>query len=195
MNNPIVTIEMENGKKITAELYPDIAPQSVRNFISLANSGFYNGLIFHRCIYGFMIQGGCPDGTGMGGPGYCIKGEFAANGVPNDLRHTRGVLSMARAQDMDSAGSQFFIMHKDAPHLDGQYAAFGMVIDGTEESERHIREMLFWDVNNGIARRSWARNEGAMSAIRREMERTPGLQVTMPNIADEELVRNALKEE
>ena len=95
MSNPIVTIEMENGKKITAELYPDIAPQSVRNFISLANSGFYNGLIFHRCIYGFMIQGGCPDGTGMGGPGYCIKGEFAANGVPNDLRHTRGVLSMA----------------------------------------------------------------------------------------------------
>ena len=132
MNNPIVTIEMENGKKITAELYPDIAPQSVRNFISLANSGFYNGLIFHRCIYGLMIQGGCPDGTGMGGPGYCIKGEFAANGVPNDLRHTRGVLSMARAQDMDSAGSQFFIMHKDAPHLDGQYAAFGMVIDGMD---------------------------------------------------------------
>ena len=132
MNNPIVTIEMENGKKITAELYPDIAPQSVRNFISLANSGFYNGLIFHRCIYGFMIQGGCADGTGMGGPGYCIKGEFAANGVPNDLRHTRGVLSMARAQDMDSAGSQFFIMHKDAPHLDGQYAAFGMVIDGMD---------------------------------------------------------------
>ena len=132
MNNPIVTIEMENGKKITAELYPDIAPQSVRNFISLANSGFYNGLIIHRCIYGFMIQGGCPDGTGMGGPGYCIKGEFAANGVPNDLRHTRGVLSMARAQDMDSAGSQFFIMHKDAPHLDGQYAAFGMVIDGMD---------------------------------------------------------------
>ena len=132
MSNPIVTIEMENGKKITAELYPDIAPQSVRNFISLANSGFYNGLIFHRCIYGFMIQGGCPDGTGMGGPGYCIKGEFAANGVPNDLRHTRGVLSMARAQAMDSAGSQFFIMHKDAPHLDGQYAAFGMVIDGMD---------------------------------------------------------------
>ena len=132
MNNPIVTIEMENGKKITAELYPDIAPQSVRNFISLANSGFYNGLIFHRCIPGFMIQGGDPKGTGMGGPGYCIKGEFAANGVPNDLRHTRGVLSMARAQDMDSAGSQFFIMHKDAPHLDGQYAAFGMVIDGMD---------------------------------------------------------------
>ena len=132
MSNPIVTIEMENGKKITAELYPDIAPQSVRNFISLANSGFYNGLIFHRCIYGFMIQGGCPDGTGMGGPGYCIKGEFAANGVPNDLRHTRGVLSMARAQAMDSAGSQFFIMHKDAPHLDGQYAAFGKITEGQD---------------------------------------------------------------
>ena len=115
MSNPIVTIEMENGKKIVAELYPDIAPQSVRNFISLANAGFYNGLIFHRCIYGFMIQGGCPDGTGMGGPGYCIKGEFEANGIRNDLRHTRGVLSMARAQDMDSAGSQFFIMHKDSP--------------------------------------------------------------------------------
>ncbi|MBQ9393481.1 MAG: peptidylprolyl isomerase [Oscillospiraceae bacterium] len=132
MSNPIVTIEMENGGKIVAELYPEVAPQSVRNFIALANSGFYNGLIFHRCIYGFMIQGGCPLGTGTGGPGYCIKGEFAANGVPNDLRHTRGVLSMARAQDMDSAGSQFFIMHKDAPHLDGQYAAFGMVIDGMD---------------------------------------------------------------
>ena len=132
MSNPIVTIEMENGKKITAELYPDIAPQSVRNFISLANSGFYNGLIFHRCIYGFMIQGGCPDGTGMGGPGYCIKGEFAANGVPNDLRHTRGVLSMARAQAMDSAGSQFFIMVEKAPHLDGQYAAFGKVTSGMD---------------------------------------------------------------
>ena len=132
MENPVVTIEMENGGIITAELYPDDTPQSVYNFISLANSGFYDGLIFHRVIPGFMIQGGCPEGTGMGGPGYCIKGEFAANGVPNDLRHTRGVLSMARAQDMDSAGSQFFIMHKDAPHLDGQYAAFGMVIDGMD---------------------------------------------------------------
>ena len=131
-NNPIVTIEMEDGGVIKAELYPNIAPQSVYNFISLANSGYYDGLIFHRCIYGFMIQGGCPDGTGMGGPGYCIKGEFAANGVPNDLRHTRGVLSMARAQPMDSAGSQFFIMHKDAPHLDGEYAAFGMVTEGLD---------------------------------------------------------------
>ena len=132
MSNPIVTIEMENGKKIVAELYPDIAPQSVRNFISLANAGFYNGLIFHRCIYGFMIQGGCPDGTGMGGPGHTIKGEFLSNGVENTLRHTRGVLSMARANNPDSAGSQFFIMHADAPHLDGQYAAFGKVVEGME---------------------------------------------------------------
>ena len=132
MSNPIVTIEMENGKKIVAELYPDIAPQSVRNFISLANAGFYNGLIFHRCIYGFMIQGGCPDGTGMGGPGYGIKGEFAANGVENPIRHTRGVISMARSQMPNSAGSQFFIMHADAPHLDGSYAAFGHVVEGMD---------------------------------------------------------------
>lgn len=131
-NNPIVTITMEDGGKIVAELYPDVAPQSVYNFISLIKKGFYNGLIFHRCIYGFMIQGGCPDGTGMGGPGYCIKGEFKANGFNNDLRHSRGVLSMARAQAPDSAASQFFIMHKDSPHLDGEYAAFGMVIDGMD---------------------------------------------------------------
>ena len=132
MANPIVTIEMQDGGKITCELYPDIAPQSVYNFISLANAGFYNGLIFHRVIPGFMIQGGCPNGNGMGGPGYCIKGEFEANGFHNDLRHTRGVLSMARAQAPDSAGSQFFIMHKDAPHLDGQYAAFGQITEGTD---------------------------------------------------------------
>ena len=132
MNNPIVTIEMENGKKLTAELYPDIAPQSVRNFNSLANSGLYNGLIFHRCIYGFMIQGGCPAGTGMGGPGYCIKGEFSQNGFENNLAHTPGVLSMARTMFPDSAGSQFFIMHKAAPHLDGAYAAFGKVTEGLE---------------------------------------------------------------
>ncbi len=132
MANPIVTIEMQDGGIITCELYPDIAPQSVYNFISLANAGFYNGLIFHRVIPGFMIQGGCPDGTGMGGPGYCIKGEFAANGVSNDLRHTRGVLSMARAQAMDSAGSQFFIMHKTSPHLDGAYAAFGKITEGMD---------------------------------------------------------------
>ena len=132
MNNPIVTIEMENGKKITAELYPDIAPQSVRNFISLANSGFYNGLIFHRVIPGFMIQGGCPQGTGMGGPGWHIKGEFAHNGWNNPIKHTRGVISMARAMDPNSAGSQFFIMHEDAPHLDGDYAAFGHVVNGMD---------------------------------------------------------------
>ena len=133
MSNPIVTITMEDGRIMRGELYPEKAPNTVNNFISLANKGFYDGLTFHRVIPGFMIQGGCPDGTGMGGPGYCIKGEFAANGVPNDLRHTRGVLSMARrAQAMDSAGSQFFIMHKDAPQLDGQYAAFGMVIDGMD---------------------------------------------------------------
>ena len=131
-NNPIVTITMEDGGKIVAELYPEVAPQSVYNFISLIKKGFYDGLIFHRCIYGFMIQGGCPDGTGMGGPGYCIKGEFKSNGFNNDLRHSRGVLSMARAQVPDSAGSQFFIMHKDSPHLDGDYAAFGMVIEGME---------------------------------------------------------------
>lgn len=132
MSNPIATIEMENGEKIVCELYPEIAPQSVRNFISLANSGFYNGLIFHRVISGFMIQGGCPQGTGMGGPGYCIKGEFAINGVQNDLRHSRGVLSMARAQSPNSAGSQFFIMHDDGFFLDGQYAAFGAVMEGME---------------------------------------------------------------
>ena len=134
--NPTFKITMENGGVIEGELYPDKAPQSVYNFIDLANHNYYDGLIFHRVIPGFMIQGGCPDGNGMGGPGYCIKGEFAANGVPNDLRHTRGVLSMARAQPMDSAGSQFFIMHKDAPHLDGQYAAFGCVMDGMDVVDR-----------------------------------------------------------
>ena len=132
MANPIATIEMENGGTIVCELYPDIAPESVRNFISLANKGFYDGLIFHRVISGFMIQGGCPQGTGMGGPGYCIKGEFKLNGVKNNLSHKRGVLSMARAQSPNSAGSQFFIMHADAPHLDGQYAAFGHVVSGLE---------------------------------------------------------------
>ena len=131
-NNPIVTITMEDGGKIVAELYPDVAPQSVYNFISLIKKGFYNGLIFHRCIYGFMIQGGCPDGTGMGGPGYCIKGEFFFNGVRNDLKHKRGVLSMARSSSPNSAGSQFFIMHQDAKHLDGQYAAFGKVTSGMD---------------------------------------------------------------
>ena len=132
MSNPIVTIEMESGKLIKAELYPEIAPNTVNNFISLVNNGYYNGLTFHRVIYGFMIQGGCPDGTGCGGPGYQIKGEFAMNGVKNDLKHTAGVLSMARSMMPDSAGSQFFIMHKNALHLDGQYAAFGKVIEGMD---------------------------------------------------------------
>ena len=130
--NPIVTFEMENGKQIQVELYPAVAPNTVKNFISLVNKGFYNGLIFHRVIRGFMIQGGCPNGTGMGGPGYHIKGEFSMNGFDNQLKHTAGVISMARAQHPDSAGSQFFIMHKDSPHLDGSYAAFGMVIDGMD---------------------------------------------------------------
>ncbi|MBQ7370826.1 MAG: peptidylprolyl isomerase [Blautia sp.] len=132
MANPIITITMENGDVIKAELYPEVAPNTVNNFISLVKKGFYNGLIFHRVINGFMIQGGCPDGTGMGGPGYSIKGEFAQNGVANDLAHTPGVLSMARAMHPDSAGSQFFIMHKAAPHLDGAYAAFGKVTEGMD---------------------------------------------------------------
>ena len=133
MKNPIVTFEMENGKTITAELYPEIAPNTVANFVNLVESGFYDGLIFHRVISGFMIQGGDPQGTGMGGPGYTIKGEFARNGFKqNNLRHTRGVLSMARSMMPNSAGSQFFIMHANAPHLDGEYAAFGKVTDGIE---------------------------------------------------------------
>ena len=132
MANPIVTIEMENGDIMKAELYPEIAPNTVNNFISLIKQGYYDGLIFHRVIKGFMIQGGCPDGTGMGGPGYSIKGEFASNGFKNDLKHTRGVLSMARSMRPDSAGSQFFIMHQNAPHLDGDYAAFGKLIEGED---------------------------------------------------------------
>ncbi len=132
MANPTVTFTMENGGVITAELYPDIAPNTVNNFISLIKQGFYNGLIFHRVIPGFMLQGGCPLGQGYGNPGYSIKGEFKANGFDNDLKHSRGVLSMARSQSPNSAGSQFFIMHKDAPHLDGQYAAFGKVTDGLD---------------------------------------------------------------
>ncbi len=127
---PIVTITMNNGGVMKAELYPEIAPNTVNNFIALANGGFYNGIIFHRVIEGFMIQGGDPTGTGMGGPGYSIKGEFSANGFKNDLKHSRGVLSMARSARPNSAGSQFFIMHDNAPHLDGQYAAFGKLIEG-----------------------------------------------------------------
>lgn len=131
-NNPIVTIEMENGAVIKVELYPEIAPNTVRNFISLVRKGFYDGLIFHRVISGFMIQGGCPDGTGMGGPGYTIAGEFSHNGFKNNLKHEAGVISMARAMDPNSAGSQFFIMHENSSHLDGEYAAFGKVIEGMD---------------------------------------------------------------
>jgi len=137
-------IEMEGGGKMTLELYPEKAPITVENFERLANEGFYDGLIFHRVIQGFMIQGGDPEGTGMGGPGYCIKGEFAANGVQNDLKHTRGVISMARAMDPDSAGSQFFIMHENAPHLDGQYAAFGKMTDGFDTLDEIATTKTGW---------------------------------------------------
>lgn len=140
MTNPIVTITMENGESIKVELYPEVAPNTVRNFISLANKGFYDGLIFHRVINGFMIQGGCPNGNGMGGPGYCIKGEFSQNRFPNDLKHTPGVLSMARAMNPNSAGSQFFIMHKTSPHLDGSYAAFGQITEGMDVVNRIAEE-------------------------------------------------------
>ncbi|MCI8515731.1 MAG: peptidylprolyl isomerase [Hungatella sp.] len=132
MNNPIVTITMENGDVMKAELYPETAPNTVNNFISLIKKGFYDGLIFHRVISGFMIQGGCPDGIGTGGPGYSIRGEFSQNGFANDLKHEPGVLSMARSMAPDSAGSQFFIMHKTSPHLDGAYAAFGKVVEGMD---------------------------------------------------------------
>ena len=138
MKNPIVTIEMENGDIMKAELYPEIAPNTVKNFIDLINRGFYDGLMFHRVIPGFMIQGGCPEGTGMGGPGYRIKGEFSRNGFKNELKHKRGVLSMARTMIPDSAGSQFFIMVADAPHLDDQYASFGKVIEGMEVADKIV---------------------------------------------------------
>lgn len=136
--NPVAAIEMENGNTIKVELYPDVAPNTVKNFISLALKGFYDGVIFHRVIPGFMIQGGCPQGTGTGGPGYCIKGEFASNGFANDLKHDRGVMSMARTSVPDSAGSQFFIMTAGSPHLDGEYASFGRVIEGMDEVDRIV---------------------------------------------------------
>ena len=145
MSNPIVTIEMENGGEIKLELYPDVAPQSVYNFIYLIGQHFYDGKIFHRVIPGFMIQGGCPEGTGMGGPGYSIKGEFTGNGFHNDLAHDRGVLSMARAMNPNSAGSQFFIMVEKAPHLDGQYAAFGKVIEGMEVADAIVSAKTDWN--------------------------------------------------
>ena len=138
MKNPIVTITMEDGGIIKAELYPEVAPNTVNNFIDLINRGFYDGLIFHRVIPGFMIQGGCPEGNGMGGPGYSIKGEFSRNGFKNELKHTKGVLSMARTMDPNSAGSQFFIMVEDAPHLDDQYASFGKVIEGMKVVDKIV---------------------------------------------------------
>lgn len=144
MTNPVVTITMTNGDVMKAELYPEIAPNTVNNFISLVQKGFYDGLIFHRVISGFMIQGGDPQGTGMGGPGYSIKGEFAMNGVRNDLKHTRGVLSMARSMMPNSAGSQFFIMHTNAPHLDGQYAAFGKVVEGLDVVDKIASVRTGW---------------------------------------------------
>ena len=143
--NPIITFEMENGDIMKAELYPQVAPNTVNNFISLVNKGFYDGLIFHRVINGFMIQGGDPEGTGMGGPGYGIKGEFAQNGFANDLKHSAGVLSMARSMMPNSAGSQFFIMHKDAPHLDGQYAAFGKVVSGMDVVDKIASVRTDWN--------------------------------------------------
>ena len=144
MANPIVTFTMENGDVIKAELYPEIAPNTVNNFISLVSKGYYDGLIFHRVIAGFMIQGGCPNGNGMGGPGYSIKGEFTQNGFKNTLKHTEGVLSMARAMNPNSAGSQFFIMHQNSPHLDGQYAAFGKVIEGLEVVDKIAQVGTDW---------------------------------------------------
>ena len=144
MTNPVVTITMTNGDVMKAELYPEIAPNTVNNFISLVQKGFYDGLIFHRVISGFMIQGGDPQGTGMGGPGYSIKGEFAMSGVRNDLKHTRGVLSMARSMMPNSAGSQFFIMHANAPHLDGQYAAFGKVVEGLDVVDKIASVRTGW---------------------------------------------------
>ena len=143
--NPIVTIEMEDGGVMKAELYPDVAPNTVNNFISLVQKGYYDGLIFHRVIPGFMIQGGCPDGTGMGGPGYSIKGEFTGNGFQNNLVHDRGVLSMARTMRPDSAGSQFFVMVEKAPHLDGEYAAFGKVIEGMEVADAIVNAKRDWN--------------------------------------------------
>lgn len=140
MKNPVVTFEMENGGVIKAELFPEVAPNTVKNFVDLIERGFYDGLIFHRVIPGFMIQGGCPEGTGMGGPGYGIKGEFRSNGFKNDLKHSKGVLSMARAMHPDSAGSQFFIMVADAPHLDGQYASFGKVIEGQNVADDIVKQ-------------------------------------------------------
>ena len=183
VKNPIVTITMENGAVMTGELYPAKAPNTVANFISLANKGFYDGLIFHRVIPGFMIQGGCPDGTGMGGPGYDIRGEFSGNGfAQNDLKHTTGVLSMARAMHPDSAGSQFFIMVAPAPHLDGQYAAFGQVTGNVEEAIRISHRVVIFERRPGrireeltvpfpMERRGELLGEPGFQALREQIQR------------------------
>ena len=160
----MVVITMENGKQIKLELYPEIAPITVANFEKLVKENFYNGLTFHRIIPGFMIQGGCPKGDGTGGPGYGIKGEFAANGVKNDLKHTRGVISMARAQDPNSAGSQFFIMHRNAPHLDGQYAAFGKVVEGMDV----VDEIANTPTINSLFKRDFPRTPQVIRSIKIE---------------------------
>ena len=160
----MVVITMENGKQIKLELYPEIAPITVANFEKLVKENFYNGLTFHRIIPGFMIQGGCPKGDGTGGPGYGIKGEFAANGVKNDLKHTRGVISMARAQDPNSAGSQFFIMHRDAPHIDGQYAAFGKVVEGMDV----VDEIANTPTINSFFKRDFPRTPQVIRSIKIE---------------------------
>ena len=160
----MVVITMENGKQIKLELYPEVAPITVANFEKLVKENFYNGLTFHRIIPGFMIQGGCPKGDGTGGPGYGIKGEFAANGVKNDLKHTRGVISMARAQDPNSAGSQFFIMHRDAPHLDGQYAAFGKVVEGMDV----VDEIANTPTINSFFKRDFPRTPQVIRSIKIE---------------------------
>ncbi|MDY2861513.1 MAG: peptidylprolyl isomerase [Oscillospiraceae bacterium] len=160
----MVVITMENGKQIKLELYPEIAPITVANFEKLVKENFYNGLTFHRIIPGFMIQGGCPKGDGTGGPGYGIKGEFAANGIKNDLKHTRGVISMARAQDPNSAGSQFFIMHRDAPHLDGQYAAFGKVVEGMDV----VDEIANTPTINSFFKRDFPRTPQVIRSIKIE---------------------------
>ncbi|MDY4585583.1 MAG: peptidylprolyl isomerase [Oscillospiraceae bacterium] len=160
----MVVITMENGKQIKLELYPEIAPITVANFEKLVKENFYNGLTFHRLIPGFMIQGGCPKGDGTGGPGYGIKGEFAANGIKNDLKHTRGVISMARAQDPNSAGSQFFIMHRDAPHLDGQYAAFGKVVEGMDV----VDEIANTPTINSFFKRDFPRTPQVIRSIKIE---------------------------
>ena len=175
MKNPVVTIEMENGDIMKAELYPEIAPNTVNNFISLIKKGFYDGLIFHRVIKGFMIQGGCPNGNGMGGPGYTIKGEFSQNGFTNNFKHTKGVLSMARAMDPNSAGSQFFIMHETSPHLDGQYASFGKVVEGLDIVDKIAARRTSRDIKTSLSQEEYKSIIRLPSVRRRAFEEIKGI--------------------